>query len=667
MDINFDEKEGKPSTQSDINKLKRDLNAENFRSIYKLDNSSSDKKKDNDNKVMDQKNNNIEEEKEKNINHSDNEILISKDINIKNIVNTSSPNNKESQKEEINQSKEDLNINNNEENNKDEEEKEKEVDLIPLWYKCLNREHSTKYISLDRRKENLICKYCFQMGALETNLELNQEFIDEYNKNLEAKKNISEISKDIIKETSEENISDKEDSTHKLEEEGENNDLNLSNNIIKNEIKCLTFDCHNYPYYICETCKDFICYKCIMEKLEERTDKIKHNFHDIDSVNYEANTFRDDVKINLETLKDNINSCLEFLEENEKDRINNLKNKMNNEDKIQLIEYHKKSIENIKLKIMEKNKLLFDKFCGNIYGNIDNEVKDLNISNNNIKNNVQQILDELKLIKEKINNKETSYEDVCDLHNKYIELLKKAKLLIQRGNSILFQTQNTLHYLNSRDIKNMYEKEELTQTKILSDNQKSFIQSLSNNYKKSGSYNLNRFVSYKHFGLKYVGFSTLEFSCSKDIILYGVILCGKYLSSKKIKQNDYSEIDMNVRNYYKINIKVYELSCNKVLINENKNLYEIINVNDPVVNIFFEKGLKINKDEKYIIVVENLENEKYLDLWMGNIYKKTILDNKQVIKCNMTGIEFRFGTSHEYNSDLDEFKQGIIEGISYGN
>ena len=99
MDINFDEKEGKPSTQSDINKLKRDLNAENFRSIYKLDN--TDKEKDNDNKEMDQKNNNIEEEKEKNINHSDNEILISKDINIKNIVNTSSPNNKESQKEEM--------------------------------------------------------------------------------------------------------------------------------------------------------------------------------------------------------------------------------------------------------------------------------------------------------------------------------------------------------------------------------------------------------------------------------------------------------------------------------------------------------------------------------------------------------------------------------------
>ena len=156
-----------------------------------------------------------------------------------------------------------------------------------------------KRITARTKKESLICKYCFQIGALETNLELNQEFIDEYNKNLEAKKNISEISKDIIKETSEENISDKEDSTHKLEEEGENNDLNLSNNIIKNEIKCLTFDCHNYPYYICETCKDFICYKCIMEKLEERTDKIKHNFHDIDSVNYEANTFRDDVKINL--------------------------------------------------------------------------------------------------------------------------------------------------------------------------------------------------------------------------------------------------------------------------------------------------------------------------------------------------------------------------------
>ena len=51
-------------------------------------------------------------------------------------------------------------------------------------------------------------------------------------------------------------------------------------------------------------------------------------------------------------------------------------------------------------------------------------------------------------------------------------IIKKFKLLIQRGNNILSKIQNTLHYLNSRNIKNMFEKEESIQTKILSDKQK---------------------------------------------------------------------------------------------------------------------------------------------------------------------------------------------------
>ena len=57
------------------------------------------------------------------------------------------------------------------------------------------------------------------------------------------------------------------------------------------------------------------------------------------------------------------------------------------------------------------------------------EVNDLYISNNNIQEHVQNILDELKLIKEKINCKDITNEEKCELHNKYIQLIKNANLL----------------------------------------------------------------------------------------------------------------------------------------------------------------------------------------------------------------------------------------------
>ena len=180
-------------------------------------------------------------------------------------------------------------------------------DLIPLWFKCLNKDHSSKYISLDRKKENLICKNCYQSGALETNLDINQEFVVSYLKELEEKSkliNKTETSKDIIKETSEENITDKDDTSNKLNKD--ENDSNTAN--VQYQINCLTFLCENFPYYLCENCQDFICYKCIVNKMDGVGDKSRHFFHDIDSVNYLANSFRDDVDINLETLEEILNS-----------------------------------------------------------------------------------------------------------------------------------------------------------------------------------------------------------------------------------------------------------------------------------------------------------------------------------------------------------------------
>ena len=686
MELNFDEKEGKLSSQSEINQLRRDLNAEAFQNIYTFSNNNitSETKKYN---LEEEKNDENEQIGENNVNQNINIInnnnivnqeeknnvnADEKDINEKNEeIKEVSPNKEESQEEEqinpqIEENIEQINPQveeNIEQINESQLRKEKLMDLIPLWFKCLNKDHDTKYISLDRKKQNLICKYCFQNGALETNLDINQEFVDEYIKDLEEKyKKKSELSKDIIKETSEENISEKEEINNKLnEEENETNSLNINNE----QINCLTFLCQNFPYYFCETCKDFICYKCIIQKIEGDEDKGRHYFHDIESVNYEANSFRDDVNINLDTLE-NILSSLDYIKEEEKNRIKNFRNKIMEMAKNELNNCCLKTFERLKENIIKKNKDYEKDFCKKVYENKDMEVNDLYISNNNIQEHVQNIMDELKLIKEKINCKDITNEEKCELHNKYIQLIKNANLLIEKGNSMIIQSKQILNNLNNDNIKNKYAKEESLQDKLLLDKEKSFIQSLSNNNTKKGSYILNRFVTYKHPGLSCFSFSTLEFSCNNDIILYGILLCGKYLSTNKLKEKDYSKIPINERSFYKINVKIYQLQNQLVLINENKKLYEIIDPNDPIVNINFDKSIKINKDEKYVIVVENLEEEKYCDIWMGNVMKKLIFNNVQNIRCNNTGFEFKFCLSKDYNSDFDEFKMGIIEGILYG-
>ena len=63
--------------------------------------------------------------------------------------------------------------------------------------------------------------------------------------------------------------------------------------------------------------------------------------------------------------------------------------------------------------------------------------------------------------------------------------------------------------------------------------------------------------------------------------------------------------------------------------------------------------------------MENLENEKYSDIWFGKVHKKLIDNDKQVIRCNNTGNIFTFYMPTEYNSDFNEFEAGIIEGILY--
>ena len=672
------------NSQDEINKLKRELSAENYMTSKKDKNSSVkiDKKNfnindfNNINEEMQKINKSVEikvqepktEKKENDNNKQDiNERNVKEEENLSEKLKEKTDSSKELEKDEYKNEKENENENEDDKESsksKEEEKNEEESiqELIPLSYRCLNLDHGEKYITLDRKKQNLICKNCYLSGALETNLELNQPFIDQYLKEEEQKKLNEESPQNVIKETSEE--SKNSESVEKINKSISNEEDNKSKEPEK--IKCLTFQCENKPYYFCEACQDFICYKCLMQRMNEQTDKSRHYYHDVESVNYESNSFNDDIKLNLETIK-KIDFSLDYLIKNEKTKAETVIEKLKDESRVDLANYIKNINKNISLLFSENNKILYSKYMQNTFNGSDNTIKEIKLSNVSTKSKIEEILEELNHIKISMNNKDITNEEKCELHQKQLELLQIANSLLQKGNRILQQSREELNYLNNENTKKKFEDEDSLSIKVLFDNEKSLLQNVLNTSKKQGSYKLNRFVTYKHQGLKYFGVSSLELTCEKDIILCGLFLCGKYLSSKIIKKNDYSTIPMDQRGFLNINIKVYEKNKKEALIDEDKKLYEVINVNDPIVDIIFEKGVKMKKDVKYIIVVENLEKEKFSDIWIGNILNKNANISKDTIRCNSSGINFTFYISQDFNSDFSEFDQGIIEGILYGN
>ena len=690
MEINFENKEPKYSSISEINKLKKDLIPENFQTIEKKnimtysnkkeenineENNINDFNKENQENNIKNKNEEIgkQEEKEKLVEKEEEQLDLTfhkQDSNNKNEneFNSEKSENKNKGEEEkenvIEVKKEEL------PNFEVEEEKEEKIeDLIPFWYKCLNKDHGFKYITLDRKKKSLICKNCYTSGALETNLELNQEFIDNYLKEQEQKNLSQQTPVDVIKETIEENlVSENEENPNKSKKTikskiSEDLESNKSSSFF---IKCLTFQCENYPYYFCESCQDFICYHCIMKRMDEKTDKSRHYFHDIESINYESNSFKDDIELELNTIN-KIYIPLDYLIQNEKQRTEKFIKKLKTEDKNDLLNHLNNITKNIKSLYFENSKSLNDNYKKNVFNNIDNNINDLSISSNNTKLNIEKSLEELKTIKELINKNGLTNEEKCDFYHKNIEIIKKASSLITKGNNIIFQTTEELNQINDENNKKRADREESIIQNILLEKENTIIQSLANKTKKQGTYKLNRFVTYKHEGLRFFENSSLEFISQKDAVLCGLFLCGKYLSSKKLKKEDYSNIPKEERGFYNINIKIFDKNKKEPLIDENKKLYEIVDINDPVIDIIFEKEIKLQKDIRYIIDVTNLENEKYCDIWFGNVHKKLIHDNVQKIICNNTGNIFEFYMPQEHNSDFNEFEFGLIEGILYGN
>ena len=473
------------------------------------------------------------------------------------------------------------------------------TNLIPVGIKCKIKDHNIKYISLDRNKMSFICKKCLEYGLAENNLEIYEE----------------------------------------------NEKINLE----KNNDNLCNGKCGNIAYYYCVTCNEFLCYHCLM---------INHNNHSIETINYESNSFKDDINIEIGLLNRLIEAMENFQinykkiekEDNIKDLelMNNLKNIID-----QTTNIIKKSVDE-KMENLNQN---FNEIFEGFYNDNESIVKGVK----NLKLNIKNALLDLEELNKTLNDDSlksiNKVEIIQEGHKNYKEIEK----LVKQSNNILNAiTMNEFHTKENNNNKKFQKENIISSIKTLENSVKYSIQSGSN----SECFHLNRFKSFQHHDLKYFKSTSLCFSTKKNISLVGLNICSLYFHKKQIKNPNFIMKKMDERGF--LNIEIIIKDKNEIKFQENKKLYGAININDPIISLFFSTPVNIEKDNNYIITINNLSKDNfYADFWTGSCPSITHDNLNQLIHCNCTGIYFAFTAPDGIQSDFNEFSNGIIEGIIY--
>ena len=458
-------------------------------------------------------------------------------------------------------------------------------------------------------------------------------------------------------------------------EEGKQSQLELINNdddSEENKFNCYVHHGSKGSFY-CEQCKEFICKMCFAE--EHRTHKchlpeiIKKEFvqNVQESINFSSELHP--------VLDESINAIKKIYE--------NLKKQKND---LNLFPQNALKVINTNNKIQIE--LLMEKTINKFLG-IDNEIHDNYLTHKMLKDKTKNYLGILKKINEEINNNgkfKTNY-DLCVYHKEKNNVL----------NEIFKYINSSLNFINIR-LNNTNNKYDENKEKI--ENSLNLMNKEINNYEKScissiltGRENrsiiLRRYIHFSHNEIKYFKNSIIGFASNDNVFISGISLCGLYIKKRKNKAN--SNNNENNENNYDTNNLESNLNINNIINEENNNkkiniqitvstmsnqvegeklfsqkceLWGVRGSEDPTEIINFEKGVKIIKEKLYLLKIENLSEDNYIDLWTGSVGKLK-KKNLQVIRCHNTGIQFLFKQAEGIQTDFDEFDNGIIEGILY--
>jgi hypothetical protein len=338
--------------------------------------------------------------------------------------------------------------------------------------------------------------------------------------------------------------------------------------------------------------------------------------------------------------------------------------KEDNSKDLELINKIKTTIDQttniIKKSLDEKMKELNKTFI-EIYEGFDNDNESIFEGVKQLKLNIKNALLDIEELNNNLNdnslNSINKVEILQEGHKKYKEIEK----LVKQSNNILNAiTMNDFNTKENNNKKKLQKENINSSLKTLENSVKYSIQSGSN----SECYHLNRFKSFQHHDLKFFKSTSLCFSTKKNITLFGLNICSLYFHKKQIKNPNFIMQKIDERGF--LNIEIVIKNNNEIKFKENKKLYGAINVNDPIISIFFSSPVNIEKDNNYIITINNLSKDNfYADFWTGSCPSITHDNLNQLIHCNCTGIYFAFTSPDGIQSDFNEFSIGIIEGIIY--
>ena len=459
-------------------------------------------------------------------------------------------------------------------------------------------------------------------------------------------------------------------------EEGNTSQLKIINNFKKtinisdeNDEEKSKFNCFEHKNekgsFYCEDCKQFVCNMCFADVHRE------HKCHLPKIITNEfINTLNEEI--------DNSNKLRPILD----DSINDIKKIYDNlkNRKVDTMKIPQNTLKIISVNNDNQIELLKKKVNETFIG-IDNDVNDDILTYNGIKEKNKKFLEILKIISAKIDSKKNNF-DLCGYHKRKTEILKEIDNFIKTSfNFINVRLTNTnLKYVQNKEkIENSLN----IMNKEISNYEKSCISSISTG-RENRDIVLLRYVRFVHREIKYFKYSLVGFASDDNIFLTGLVLCGLYIKRNKNKNsinngdsnnnennsttNENNNEDLNISQKIKIPIQITILTMvnqaeGEKLFSQNFELFGV-KKEEPYVTINFEKGVKIKKEKLYLIKIENLSDNNYIDLWTGCIGK----DNKkklQVIRCHNTGIQFVFKQTEGIQTDFDEFEQGIIDGVLY--
>lgn len=420
------------------------------------------------------------------------------------------------------------------------------------------------------------------------------------------------------------------------------------------EFECYTHNKKKASYY-CDDCKQFICKLCFAD--EHR----KHKCHLPEHISKEFKEYIDKTIDNVKELKPVLEGSLEEV----KQIYTRLKDQKDDTLKIP-----DTSIQNIAVKNEAQMTVFNQKFESKMNG-VDKEIEDDTARHNKIKEKTMKYLQDFEEYNKTIKNedKKLSNMRICQYHKNNLDKFKEVSEFI--SNSLNFLKNKLQHTIsNAKESKTQLLNDIQLLNKSLTMYENCTVSSILTG-QANNSVLLRRFLRFVHNDVKYFKITSLIVKVNSPIFLTGLSVCGLYIPNKKSAEPSYAnEPGISLDILVSISEENDNQEWNK-LISEKSLLLPIRDKFDPANIINFVKGVKLNKNKRYLITIENNSNVSYCDLWVGGVKEKEKKDKEKkddedyVIRCHNTNVDFSFSQSKDIQTDFDEFRTGIIEGILF--